>query len=163
MSSSNSASKVAGPSSSKRKADGNVNGTAVASTSSSSAKKVKPSATDEDDEWALFQKEVLSAADADEGRSLSEAVPSRPVASAAKSGPSTANPPSTTYASATIEVAPQLRNGDQGGQGKEGAVSDAQEEETEEQKRRRKLREEKEEIYSRIEEEQRLQDEAQDR
>lgn len=115
----------------------------------------------EDDEWALFQKEVL----ANVGKSGDQSSTTDTNSSAVGHPPEPLredNVPRSTYVSATVEVAPQLRGS---GHGREegGDATTEESEETEAQKRRRLLREEKEEIISRLEAEQQQQDEADER
>lgn len=98
----------------------------------------------EDLEWERFQREVLDA-------------------------PSTIEQPSlSTYAEATIEVAPALRPGVNGEIGEEEDEVDEEDmnqqaTETDAERRSRLEREDREEILARLEEEQRLQDEADER
>ncbi|UZJ54047.1 hypothetical protein CBS101457_003367 [Exobasidium rhododendri] len=101
-----------------------------------------------DTEWEKFQREVLNAPSA-----------LRP-------------PPLSTYADATIEVAPELRRGnvnadvDVDADGEEGDEVDevvVKKRETEVERKTRLEQEEREEILSRFEEEQRVQDEADER
>lgn len=117
---------------------------------------------DDDEDWLQFQKDIAAAPSADaEGeeatdRSGQQASPPRPAVASY-----------TTAASATIEAQPQLIKSDANGGDGDGADADADAdddgEETEEQKRQRIAQEEREEILARLDEEQRLQDEAQER
>lgn len=132
-----------------------------------------PSSGD-DDEWALFQREVLSMADQPQGEDRSAS--SHPInhTKAASSNdqeprsrpshaPANEGASPDAYANATVEVAPQLNKAGDGTalEGSDGTAT--QFEETEAQKRRRRVREDKEEIMARLEEEQRQQDEADER
>ncbi|CEH14420.1 hypothetical protein CBOM_02270 [Ceraceosorus bombacis] len=99
---------------------------------------------EEEDEWARFQAEVLNA-------------------------PSTSESGVAKYVDSTIEVAPVLRsqNGSVPSQSEQAQQPEEIDQvgavETEEEKRERLDKEAKEEIYARMEEEQRLQDEADER
>lgn len=100
-----------------------------------------------DAEWERFQREVLNASSSSNGQA-----------------------PLSTYANATIEVAPSLKPGINGRETEEPGEDEEEEEvttldktETEAEKRARLEREEREEIIARLEEEQRLQDEADER
>ncbi|KAN0063199.1 hypothetical protein ACQY0O_004363 [Thecaphora frezii] len=96
---------------------------------------------DVDPEWEAFQREIAKA----------------------ESGPAP-DPVQTAYANATIEVEPVIKGQEAPMQeGAERQEEPTTEEETEEQRRARREQEEREEIYSRYEEEQRIQDEAEER
>lgn len=132
-----------------------------------------PSSGD-DDEWALFQREVLSMADQVQGEDISAS--SHPInhkKAAASNDQEPRSRPShapaneraspDAYANATVEVAPQLTKQTDGAGLESDDATTTQLEETEAQKRRRRMREDKEEIMARLEEEQRQQDEADQR
>ena len=92
-----------------------------------------------DPEWERFQKEL-----------------------AGEDSTSTAEASASVFEQATIEVQPILKGQDANEDGAGTGAGDEQEE-TEQERRARLDREEREEIYSRFEEEQRIQDEAQER
>ncbi|CAO1616137.1 unnamed protein product [Sympodiomycopsis kandeliae] len=127
---------------------------AAETSSKSDDKDVHPAADDkadddDDDDWLQFQKDILAGPSGEGTDNTAE--------SGTGPGAKTNGSASNYSVNATIEAAPQLVRPD----GTADAESD--EEETPEEIQARKAQEEREEILARLDEEQRLQDEAQSR
>lgn len=145
---------------SKRKMNGETHQEQIAGANKKTKATSVEGSDGEDDEWAVFQREVLSKVTEEQ---QSDAVGRHSVGASRSSslsqGASAQQAVPSVYATATVEVAPQLRS--RPGDGAEEA--EELEAEDEEERRQRLLREEKEEIFSRLDAEQQQQEEAEQR